>query len=155
MKSSSPLPEPQPEPQSETTAAPSATLTLDQAFDQELATVETALRDLQTRHSQVQQAQQSQTQLLEQREQVQQALQQGVTPELQSELQQIDEKLADLSYTLESQLLNWASAQKPFWQILRFVGLGLVLGWGLAFWVLRSPQPESPVLPPPTEYQGK
>lgn len=117
--------------------------------------IEQALQALKTRYTQVQQDQQTQADLINRRTEAQASLQQQATPELQAELKQIEEKLHELSYALESQLLSWASFQKPFWQILRFGGLGLVLGWGLAFWVLQSPPPEPQRQPVPTEYRGK
>jgi hypothetical protein len=152
MKSSPLLPEPAPESEVRSPQAdglPPVLLT----FDQELTAVESALQDLKLRHEQVQQDQQTQAQLQTQLAQVQVAMQQAPTPELQAELKHIQEKLDELSYSLESQLLSWINFQRPFWQILRFGGLGLVLGWGLAFWVSRSPQPNSPQ-GPPTEYRG-
>ncbi len=47
------------------------------------------------------------------------------------ELAQIQDRVEALKVTLESQLLSWREVQEPFWQIVRFVGLGLVIGWFL------------------------
>lgn len=47
------------------------------------------------------------------------------------ELAQIQDRVEALKVTLESQLLSWREVQEPFWQIFRFVGLGLVIGWFL------------------------
>lgn len=153
MKSSPSLPEPSPESEArspESDASPTDPLT----FDQELAGVEAALRDLQLRYAQVQHDQEEQAQLQAQLAHVQSANKQTPTPEMQADLKKIQERLEELSYSLESQLLSWINFQRPFWQILRFGGLGLVLGWGLAFWALRAPQSEAPKASPPTEYRG-
>ncbi|MEL6554175.1 MAG: hypothetical protein AAFQ63_12035 [Cyanobacteria bacterium J06621_11] len=47
------------------------------------------------------------------------------------ELAQMQDRVEALKVTLESQLLSWREVQEPFWQIFRFVGLGLVIGWFL------------------------
>lgn len=51
------------------------------------------------------------------------------------ELAQMQDHIEALKLTLESHLLSWRERQEPFWQIVRFVGLGLVLGWILRGWV--------------------
>ena len=51
------------------------------------------------------------------------------------ELAQLEERLESLKITLESQLLSWRQASEPFWQIVRYGGLGLLVGWGLGFWI--------------------
>lgn len=51
------------------------------------------------------------------------------------ELAQMQDRIEALQLTLESHLLSWRERQEPFWQIVRFVGLGLVLGWILRGWI--------------------
>ncbi len=51
------------------------------------------------------------------------------------DLAQMQDRIEALKVTLESQLLTWREAQEPFWQIFRFVGIGLVLGWFLRGWL--------------------
>jgi hypothetical protein len=155
MKPSQPSPDPSA--QAATSAQPDLPPV---TFEQELAAVETALQELRARHTQVQQDQHTQAQLHARQAEVKQALAQQPTPELsaklQAELRQISDQLDTLSTQLESQLLSWATAGKPFWKILRFSGLGLITGWGLALWVLGSAPPPSPSTPPtPQEYQGR
>lgn len=53
----------------------------------------------------------------------------------QEELAQLEERVESLKITLESQLLSWREASEPFWQIVRYVGLGLAIGWALGFWI--------------------
>ncbi len=51
------------------------------------------------------------------------------------ELAQMQDRIEALKVTLESQLLSWREIQEPFWQIVRFGGLGLVAGWFLHVWL--------------------
>ncbi len=113
-------------------------------FEQDLATVEQALQELRQRHTQVLQDQQRQAELGDRRERIHQIPHYRAIPELRAELQQIEAQLGELEVNLESRLFSWSSLKRPFWQIVRFGGLGFVLGWGLAYATLRSPQ-----LPPP------
>ncbi|TAO06654.1 MAG: hypothetical protein EYR95_00415 [Phormidium sp. SL48-SHIP] len=48
---------------------------------------------------------------------------------LQQQLQQIQQQLQDLELRLESQLFSWRELREPFWQAVRFLGLGIVVGW--------------------------
>lgn len=107
-------------------------------FEQELVEVERSLQELKDRYSQVQQAQTAQAPLQQRQEQVKRQLQHTDSPELKAELQHIQDSLDDLELKLESGLFSW---EKPFWQIIRFGGLGLVLGWLMAIAVLQVPQP--------------
>ncbi|MGD1857947.1 MAG: hypothetical protein ACFB2W_27235 [Leptolyngbyaceae cyanobacterium] len=52
----------------------------------------------------------------------------------QAELNRLKKQIATLEETLENQLMSWNNLKEPFWQVLRFVGLGLVLGWFLRGW---------------------
>jgi hypothetical protein len=47
------------------------------------------------------------------------------------ELAQMQDRIEALKVTLESHLLSWREIQEPFWQIVRFGGLGMVIGWFL------------------------
>jgi hypothetical protein len=125
-------------------------------FNQELQAVERSLQDLKTRHLQIQQAEQEQAQLRIQQQhlQRQRASASRPDPALAAELKAIQTKLDDLEFTLESRLFEWGQLKKPFWQLVRFSGLGLVLGWLMAFAVLQSPrpQPQAPTsLSPPAQ----
>lgn len=51
------------------------------------------------------------------------------------ELAQMQDRIEALKVTLESYLLSWRETQEPFWQIVRFVGIGLVAGWFLHQWL--------------------
>ncbi len=113
----------------------------DLTFEQELAEVERSLQELKTRHTQVQQDEATQATL----RQRQAELKAGPrSPQTKAELAQIQDKLDELELNLESRLFTW---DKPFWQIIRFGGVGLVLGWLFAFAVLQSPKPAPPPAP--------
>ena len=51
------------------------------------------------------------------------------------DLAQMQDRIEALKVTLESHLLSWREIQEPFWQIVRFGGLGLVAGWFLNEWL--------------------
>lgn len=68
-------------------------------------------------------------------QQVEQQLQlPPLSPDTVTELQQ---RLQTLETQLESQLFDWRSLQEPFWQAVRFGGLGIILGWLLHSLVSR------------------
>jgi multidrug efflux pump subunit AcrA (membrane-fusion protein) len=117
-------------------------------FEQELAETERSLHALKSRYVQVQQDQQQQRELEQQRQHIQQELQQSERSYLKAELAQIQHQLEILETRLESQLFDWRSLREPFWQIVRFGGLGVVFGWMLAFATLNLPKPT----PRPTSF---
>lgn len=113
-------------------------------FEQELAKVERSLQDLKQRYTQVQQDQETQKQLQQRQEQIRQQLKRSPSAALKSELKAIENQLDELQLNLESSLFTWGSLKESFWQIVRFSGLGIVIGWFLAFAVLQQPKPEAP-----------
>lgn len=110
-------------------------------FEQTLAEVERSLQALKERHAQVQHDQHQQTELKARQEHLTHQSQSTHSPALKTELQHIQDQLDELEVALESRLFSLSSLKEPFWQIIRFGGLGLILGWSLAFAVLQSPQP--------------
>jgi seryl-tRNA synthetase len=110
-------------------------------FEQELEEVEQSLHALKDRYTQVQQDQQLETQFQERQKQIKHQLQRSSSPELKNELKNIQNRLDELEVNLESRLFSWGSLKEPFWQIVRFGGLGVVLGWFLAFAVIQTPKP--------------
>lgn len=112
-----------------------------QAIEQTISDLEQSLQAIKQRYHQIQQDQQQQAHLQQRVNQLKQELKQQPTAQLKAELTQIQENLDLLEVDLESRLLSWNSLKKPFWQIVRFGGLGLLLGWALAFVTFKSPQP--------------
>ena len=96
-------------------------------FEQELEEVERSLLSLRERYDQVQRDRQQQAQWQQRRDQLKHNKSQ--TPEIKAELRQIQQQLEMLEVNLESQLFSWTSLKRPFWQIIRFGGLGVVIGW--------------------------
>ncbi|MEO1403628.1 MAG: hypothetical protein AAFV72_20615 [Cyanobacteria bacterium J06635_1] len=68
-----------------------------------------------------------------QRQQLQAQVNTAALPE--KELKQLQTQIQDLEIKLESQLLSWETVKEPFWQAVRFGGLGLVVGWLLRGWI--------------------
>lgn len=104
-----------------------------QSIEEGLQHLEITLQSLKERYTQVQSDLQTQSDL---QAQLQQA---GLSEE---ELHRLEHRLEDLETALESRLLSWRELQEPFWQILRYMGVGVLLGWFLAFAVMRQPQPQ-------------
>ncbi|WGV23235.1 hypothetical protein [Halotia branconii] len=96
-------------------------------FVQELESVERSLLSLKERYAQVQSDRQQQAQWQQRRHELQQNKHQ--TAELKAELRQIQQHLEVLEVNLESQLFSWQSLKKPFWQAVRFGGMGVIIGW--------------------------
>ena len=116
-------------------------------FEQTLSTIERSLLALKERYGAVQTAEIEQENLTKHRQEIEAQWQENQLPELEQELQHIDEQLQELSVTLESHLLSEPALQdlfwkglrqgilgEAFWQIVRFGGAGLVLGWLLKSW---------------------
>ena len=117
-------------------------------FEQTLSTIERSLLALKERYGAVQTAEIEQENLTKHRQEIEAQWQENQLPELEQELQHINEQLQELSVTLESYLLSEPALQdlfwkglrqgilgEAFWQIVRFGGAGLVLGWLLKSWV--------------------
>lgn len=113
--------------------------TPDEEFETALMEVERSLLNLQERYKKVQQAQ-------KQKRDLERRLK-DVSPEDSMEVQKINEELQQLRITLESNLLTdedtktlfWEGIRQGllgefFWQIIRFGGLGVLLGWLLKTW---------------------
>ncbi|AFZ22599.1 hypothetical protein Cylst_0224 [Cylindrospermum stagnale PCC 7417] len=96
-------------------------------FEAELDEVERSLVALKERYAQVQRDRLQKAEWQQQRHQLQQHKYQ--TPEIKAELKHIQQQLQVLEINLESQLFSWGSFKKPFWQIVRFGGLGVIIGW--------------------------
>ena len=116
-------------------------------FALSLAALTQSLQTLQTRYDEVQSHRAKQQQLDEHRADLEARWQTEQRPELEQELQQVKAQLEELSLQLESELLTdkqlqtvfWDGLRQGlmgdvFWQIVRFGGLGIVVGWLLKSW---------------------
>lgn len=99
-------------------------------FEQALSEVEQSLQSLRERYAQVQRDRTLRTELQHRREQLRKELRHTSNRQaLQDDLKQIKDQLETLELNLESQLFSWGSLKEPFWQAVRFGGLGIVVGW--------------------------
>lgn len=48
--------------------------------------------------------------------------------EIHRQLLEISDRLEQIEAEIESRLLSWSSFSEPFWQVVRFTGLGIVIG---------------------------
>lgn len=55
----------------------------------------------------------------------------------QTELAQLQTAVETFEAELASRTITWQHLSEPFWQAVRYGGLGFLLGWGL-HWLLRS-----------------
>ena len=100
--------------------------TNDAEFEQAFEEVMRSLVALKERYAQVKEDQQRQAQLLQRQKQLRKR---NNRQEIQAELKQIQTQLETIELNLESSLLGWDSLKEPFWQAVRFGGLGVILGW--------------------------
>ena len=102
-------------------------------FDREIAQLEQTLSALKQRQAEIECAQQEQIVLERQRNELKHKA--SKHPTVQQELQLIRSRLEQLELTLESRLLNeWKLMWEPFWQAVRFGGLGVAIGWFISTW---------------------
>jgi tetrahydromethanopterin S-methyltransferase subunit G len=47
---------------------------------------------------------------------------------LHQELEEVNNRLEQIEAELESRLISWSSFQEIFWQVVRFVGIGIIIG---------------------------
>lgn len=129
---------------------PSQATPVDSNIEQTLQDVERSLQAFKIRHAQVKADQQRQQDLQQQLTQAQLTqAQQEPHPQIQAEIQQIQQQLEALEVALESQLFSWSGVKEGFWQAVRFGGVGVAIGWLLAFAVLQPPKPVSQPLSAP------
>jgi hypothetical protein len=106
-------------------------------FDQMLQTLDGNLTKLKARYNQVQTDQSRQTELQTRKAEI------VDQPELAAELEKIETELNEIDVRLESQLIPSGFLKDYFWQTVRFVGLGMAIGWGMAFYVMKHPTPNA------------
>lgn len=99
-------------------------------FEQALAEVAENLQSVRDRYEQIKRDRIRQTELQHRREQIRKSQKQnGNSSSLKAELKQIQEQLEIIELNLESSLFSWRSLKEPFWQAVRFGGLGIIIGW--------------------------
>ena len=102
----------------------------------QLQTTEQSLQELRLRFEQVETSYRHQQYLQQQQQRAKQDLKQAnaeqrpdVQQELKQELKRVQQQLDEVELALESRLFSWRSFREPFWQAVRFGGIGVILGW--------------------------
>jgi hypothetical protein len=91
--------------------------------------VERQWESLVERYAQIKRDRDRQAELENRREDIWEQTRENPLPELKEELARIKRELETIEVNLESSLFSWGSLKEPFWQAVRFGGLGIVLGW--------------------------
>ena len=111
-------------------SSPKSSDTKENDLEQILVKVERSLEQLQDRHIQVKQDLEKRSQVKERQEDLKQQQNDKSLPQpLKTELKSLQEELDSLELNLESVLLP-----DIFWQVVRFVFLGIAIGWFLHIW---------------------
>jgi chorismate mutase len=102
-------------------------------FDREIADLEQAISKLKHRQAEIELAERERVVLERQSNELKH--QGSKHPEVKQELRTIRSRIEQLDLTLESRLLNeWKLMWEPFWQAVRFGGLGIAIGWFISTW---------------------
>ena len=104
-------------------------------LEQALQEVERSLADVKERYEQVKRDRDRQIELGHRREDIRQQQRRNPLPEFKAELRQIQQELETIELNLESSLFSWGSLKEPFWQAVRFGGVGIIIGWMLKSFV--------------------
>jgi len=98
-------------------------------LEQALESAERTLADLQERVAQIRRDRQRKVELKNRIDEVIPELRRQRSQQLKKELKRLQDELDTVELNLESHLFTWGSLKEPFWQAVRFGGLGIVLGW--------------------------
>ena len=96
-----------------------------------IANIEASLEKVKARHQQIILDRAKKEELLERKKEIKKLAKNNHQVSLKSELHFLEEELTQIEVRLESELFKWSSLNEPFWQIVRFVGIGVILGWFL------------------------
>jgi predicted RNase H-like nuclease (RuvC/YqgF family) len=98
-------------------------------LERSLAEVERSLQQLKERYAEIQRDRHRLPELQQRQEQVKKELRYTRSPQLREELRLLQQELEAIELNLESSLVNWGSFKEPFWQAVRFGGIGIAIGW--------------------------
>jgi hypothetical protein len=107
----------------------STTANAEPDLDLEIDRLAQEIADLKQRHLDVQLAERERVVLERTRNELKSKSQNR--PEIQQQLKEIKQRSQELDLLLESRLFNEIEF---FWQIVRYVGVGIILGWFLCSW---------------------
>jgi DNA repair exonuclease SbcCD ATPase subunit len=103
--------------------------------EETLERLEQSLLEIKQRYEQIQSNLQKKLELTQKQQEIKQELENNRFDSFKTELQHLEQELEKVEVELESRLVNWTTFKEPFWQIVRFVGLGIVIGWILRTFV--------------------
>jgi vacuolar-type H+-ATPase subunit I/STV1 len=110
-------------------------------IDRGVQEIEESLHLLKERIIQVKSDRQRQRELQNRRDDIRREVRQAkqtnpsLIPELKQELKQIQANLEAIELNLESELFSFSALKEPFWQAIRFGGIGIIIGWLLRAWI--------------------
>ncbi|WP_069789330.1 hypothetical protein A5482_011105 [Cyanobacterium sp. IPPAS B-1200] len=91
--------------------------------------LESAIAQLKQRYNQVEKDQIRQKVLKEEKKELEKQLKRNSQNSIKTEINLINQQLEEIEVRLETQLFKWSSLNEPFWQIVRFGGFGIIIGW--------------------------
>ncbi|MGC9527800.1 MAG: DUF2203 domain-containing protein [Limnospira sp.] len=94
-----------------------------------LESAEQSLAALQERVAQIRRDRQRKIELKNRIDEVIPELRRERSQQLHEELKRLQDELDTVELNLESHLFTWGSLKEPFWQAVRFGGLGIAIGW--------------------------
>ena len=101
-------------------------------IEDQITEIELSFDKIKQRYQQIQTDTDRKEELIERQAEVKDQLKQkNNTDSLKSELNFIKEELTEIEFRLESELFKWSQLGEPFWQAVRFLGIGIVIGWFL------------------------
>ena len=107
----------------------SSTDTTNADIETSITEAEQALTAIKQRYAQIEGDRQRKIELKHRLEEIRPQLAKNKLPALQAEIKEIKTQLETIEVNLESQLFTIDVFKEPFWQAVRFGGLGIVVGW--------------------------
>ncbi|MBL1209331.1 hypothetical protein [Geminocystis sp. GBBB08] len=95
-----------------------------------IANLEASLDKIKQRHQQIIEDQAKKSELENRQAQIKDLQAENKNQDsIKSELHYIEKELAEIELRLESELFKSSSLIEPFWMIVRFGGIGVIIGW--------------------------
>ncbi|AFY70117.1 hypothetical protein Pse7367_1841 [Thalassoporum mexicanum PCC 7367] len=96
----------------------------------QISQAEYLLQDLKQKLAQVKVAQDTKTELQKQQQKLEGELDQGSgdKEELKQQVDELSKQIESIETELASRFISWRSFREPFWQIVRFAGVGVLVG---------------------------
>lgn len=102
----------------------------EQKFQEAIANLEESWQSFKQRYNQVTEDEAKKEELQQRKQELKLQQKDNSNREpLKTELHYIEKQLEELEVRLESHLFRWTALSEPFWQAVRFGGMGVVLGW--------------------------